>query len=251
MPACPPDARFLPEPEGALAAWRVADALSVRACLRTLRDAAAPLLLHLHERDHRLEGRLIAVNAPIDRLEIEIGRAADLPDALARATVVAFEDRIKVQFGLAGLRRVEGAPARLRALLPDVLHRIQRRDAYRVRPLPWAQARCAVPAPNGAMLPAQVLDTSIGGVSLRLPPSVVPQAGQRLADCQLSLPGSAAFRCDLLVTSVQPEAHGVRVGCAFEALSVPLQRTLQRFVFDADKRRILQARAARDATETD
>lgn len=246
MPVRRPEARYRPEPDEALAAWRVADALSVRACLRALRDAAAPLVMHLA--DGRLEGRLVAVNAPIDRIEIDLLQASGSPAAGSAATVVAFEDRIKVQFRLAHLQSVEGTPMRLRALLPDALHRVQRRDAYRVRPLPWAQPRCSVPAPDGTMLPAEVLDTSIGGVSLRLPASVAPQAGQRLADCQLALPGAAPFRCDLRVTSVQPETEGVRIGCAFEALSVPLQRTLQCFVFEADKRRILQQRAGRDAT---
>lgn len=249
MPARRPDARCLPEPQEAIAAWRLCDALSVRACLRALRDAGSPVLLHWTER--RLEGRLVAVNAPIDRIEIELDGAARWTAGLPPATAVAFENHVKVQFGLTGLQRVEGSEVRLRALLPDALHRIQRRDAYRVRPLPWAQARCSIVAPDGIVLPVEVLDTSIGGVSLRLPASIAPRTGQRLADSQLALPGAAPFRCDLQVVSVRPEARDVRVGCAFESLSVPLQRTLQRFVFEADKRRILQARAGRDAAQAD
>ena len=70
----------------------------------------------------------------------------------------------------------------------------------------------------------------------------------------VSLPGVAAFRCDLLVRSVQAaggahrdaagSARTVRVGCAFEALSQPMQRVLQRFVFDTDKSHLQRVRGA-------
>ena len=256
MQALMSEARVWPEPDDRLARFRVVEPLAVLACLRALRNEDAPVTLHAEPgaRDACAIGRIVAVNAPVDRIEIAAGgqdaRLAALA-RLAQATAVAFADRVKIQFVLSGLACVADADGgvRLRALVPPTLYRVQRRDAFRVRPA-W-RARCTVPQPGGRpALSATVLDASVGGVSLGWTAPEAPRVGARLEDCQLALPGLSEFRCDLLVRSVgepAPDAEPgtLRVGCAFEALSGPMQRTLQRFVFDTDKRHLMRLRAAR------
>lgn len=244
-----------PESAEALAPFRIDAPLAVRECLRTLRDRCAPLVLHSAPGDgSRLPARVVSVNAPIDRIELDVGAPhAGTVEPLPSGAVwiVGFADHVKIQFELTGMQRIDGVDGmRVRALLPAAVYRRQRRDAYRVRPPGASAARCAVPAqrdlPDGTF---DVLDASIGGLSLRWSAQRAPSCGERLEDCIVALPEVAPFRCDLLVRSVEHGAHGNaqpwRVGCAFEALSGPLQRAMQRFVFDVDRRSLQQRRAAR------
>ena len=248
-----PAADEAPESTEALAPFRIDAPLAVRDCLRALRDRCAPLALHgLPGNGRWLEARLVSVNAPIDRIELDIGVTGFnvvVPPARS-IQVVGFLDRVKVQFELAELERIEAAQGlRLRAWLPAVLYRRQRRDAYRVRPFGSSAARCTVP--DTSALPAgtfDVQDASVGGVSLRWDAQCAPDHGALLEDCILALPEVAPFRCDLRVRSVEPgdagKARFWRIGCAFETLSAPLQRAMQRFVFDTDRRTLRQRRAA-------
>ena len=255
MPAPSP---FSPEAVETLAPFRVDAPLEVRECLRALRDRCAPLALHGLLRDADLtHARLVSVNAPIDHVELDIAvQEARGAAVMSAGTVqaVGFLDRVKVQFELTRLTPVEAAEGlRVRALLPLHLYRRQRRDTYRVRLPASSVARCTVPAGSGGCGAAifEVLDASIGGVSLRWNAQRPPSCGSRIEDCVLTLPDMPPFRCDLLVRSVEPIALSTpgswRVGCAFETLSGPLQRTMQRFVFEADRRSLQQRQATAPA----
>lgn len=244
---------YAPDPHEALVRYRVDAPLGVRECLRALRDRCAPLTLHPLAPSGCISARLITINSPIDRIELSIDAQRDLMVALRSfkdVEAVGLVDHVKIQFTLTQLEHVESAHGlRLRALLPTFLFRRQRRDTYRVRLSASSPARCTVPAHGaGHAGTFEVLDASIGGVSLRWGAQRVPVCGELLEDCILALPEVAPFRCDLHVRSVEPDeqdrAGAWRVGCAFETLSGPLQRAMQRFVFETDRRSLQQRRVA-------
>lgn len=247
------DAYALDPPEE-LVQYRVDAPLAVRECLRALRDRCTPLTLHPLASIGCVSARLVTINSPIDRIELSVDAQRDLIVALRsfdRIDAVGLVDHVKVQCALTQLEHVESAhELRLRALLPVFLFRRQRRDTYRVRLWASRPAHCSVPARDGAHAGTfEVLDASIGGLSLCWGAQRVPVCGELLEDCVLALPDVAPFRCDLHVRSVEPGdrdgAAAWRIGCAFEALSGPLQRAMQRFVFDVDRRSLQQQRAAR------
>jgi c-di-GMP-binding flagellar brake protein YcgR len=158
------------------------------------------------------------------------------------ATAVAYLDAIKLQFELHGLMFAHSDHASaLQAALPDVMYRFQRRESFRVRTRDGALARLAHPAAPATALTLRVLDVSVGGCALALPPDVPPiDAGARLADVQLELDAETRFRCGITVQHVSggfhPQARGLRLGCSFEALDGAAQRTLQRYI-DLTQRR--------------
>jgi flagellar brake protein len=158
------------------------------------------------------------------------------------ATAVAYLDAIKLQFDLHGLMLVHGQNASaLQAVLPDALYRFQRREFFRVRVREGALAHLQHPAPGGAMLALRVLDVSVGGCSLALPPELPPiEPGTRLDGVRIELDADTLFVASLRVQHVTSGLAGsaspARLGCSFATLDATSQRALQRHV-DLTQRR--------------
>jgi flagellar brake protein len=135
------------------------------------------------------------------------------------------------------------ARARLDTGMPTAMYRIQRRNAFRVRTLeresPSAWLRH--PQPPHAEWTLRVLDLSVGGCALRVPPSVAATGaplhkGQRLPGVSFDLDEHTRFACELLVHHVNPTSLGVRLGCEMLGLDGAIERTLQRCVDQMQKR---------------
>ncbi|MEY4765369.1 MAG: hypothetical protein RI907_2042 [Pseudomonadota bacterium] len=158
-------------------------------------------------------------------------------------SAVAYLDRIKIQFDLDGLVHIQRSQgAQLRAQVPTVVYRFQRREAFRVQPLsqqaPLAHFRH--PASPGVELHLRVLDISLGGVGLLLPQNVpmIP-AGVKVASCRLELDDQTDITVSMVihhVTAIQPQSNGVRLGC--ELLDVERHdRALGNYINQTQKRR--------------
>ena len=160
------------------------------------------------------------------------------------AVVVGYCENIKVQFDVHGLVLVHGARASaLNAAYPRELYRFQRRDSFRVRPVlrDVPVARLRHPMLPDMEITLRVLDVSIGGCALLLPddiPTLSP--GVLINGVQIELSFDARFETALRlqhVTAIQPDAHGVRLGCELVHLGQDAERTLQRFIDQTQKRR--------------
>lgn len=158
--------------------------------------------------------------------------------------VVAYLDRIKVQFDLVGAVLVQAGHDRaINARLPQELFRFQRRSAFRVRPLnnhlPVAQFPHPCMPDMGLSL--RVLDISLSGVALFLPDDVPPiPMGVRIGQCQLQLDDDTQITTGLLiqhVTDIHPGAQGVRLGCEL-LVSDRSDRSLQAYINQTQKRRL-------------
>lgn len=210
--------------------------------LRSLRDASVQLRLHPRAGGRAITARLRALATTPPALTLEPEDEPRPADLAAGAVAVGWLDAVKFQFDLDPLQVLhhEGR-AWLRSPTPAVLHRLQRREAYRVRPLDDAPAACSVPASErGERIALPVLDVSVGGVLLQAPfRSASWRAGEVLRDCLLDLPDAPLLRCDLLLRSLRDEHRGdaVRLGCEFVDLDGPQARVVQIYVNATDKRR--------------
>ncbi len=163
--------------------------------------------------------------------------------------VVAMLDRVKVQFGANDLRlKQSGDRATLHCAMPERIHRIQRRDAFRVRPSPLSGADCVVRTPEG-MRAYPLLDVSVGGIALSMPDGVpVPPIGHTWRHCHLDIAGYPAIPCELEVrfvgTGLLEGSAGVRIGCVFVRPAPETERAVQVFVMDVERGRFPDRDAA-------
>jgi c-di-GMP-binding flagellar brake protein YcgR len=236
---------LLPETDSAtLARFEIRDALSVARVIEDLVRDRAPITLY-EPRDFGEFALSRIVHRDAQWLGLEFTTDERRQGALLRAdtlVVVAMLDSIKVQFD-AGALRLErsGERATLRCALPERVYRIQRRDAFRVRPLPMSGADCVVRTPDGVRA-YPLLDVSVGGVALLLAEGEpVPPLGHTWLHCHLDIAGYPAVPCDLEVRFIgagPPEGcAGVRVGCVFVRPAPETERAVQVYVMDVERGR--------------
>jgi len=240
-------------PAGGLDAWadfRVADSAEVLRLLKQLCDGSAPVTLSAPE------GMAVTTQLwSVDPAQRQISFSADADSVqmqrLAQcneAVAVAYLDSVKLQFDLSDLVLVHGAKScALRAELPTVLYRFQRRASFRVRTFERRapQARLRHPSMPEMRLALRIVDISVGGCALVLPDDVPAlQPGSRLSGVRIELDGDCAFDATLRlqhVSAMHGGGHGIRLGCEFIELDGQAQRTLQRYIDHTQQRRRLLA----------
>jgi c-di-GMP-binding flagellar brake protein YcgR len=214
--------------------------------LRQLRDGNVPVYLSSPQ-GVGLASSLWTVDTDAGRLNFSADSQNPQLPALVEAdelTAVAYLDSVKLQFELDSVTLVRGRDAcSLQSGLPRELYRFQRRSAYRVRTVerhtPTAHLRH--PALPDMRLALRVLDVSIGGCALWQPHDVPPlQAGSLVNDVQVELDADTRFSAALTLQHVSasgPVDRGHRLGCEWRPLSGAAERTLQRWIDQAQKRR--------------
>lgn len=161
---------------------------------------------------------------------------------------VAQLDKVKIQFILRGLKRVEakGGPAFL-APLPDGVLRLQRREYYRLVTPITRPLKCIVtfpPAANGdrRIIEAHVGDISGGGLCIISVPLDVPlETGLELG-CKIELPEVGVVKGAMEVRSVFETAtrSGIksqRAGCQFVKLPGSMVTLIQRYIIKVERER--------------
>ncbi|MFT3757614.1 flagellar brake protein [Thauera sp.] len=163
-------------------------------------------------------------------------------------------EHIRIQFALHDLResREKNGRSLFHASVPDEILRLQRRAAYRLSvPLSHAasgQISIRGTAGTPAVLAGRLLDISVGGVALQLPPDASQLViGERLQDCRLQLPNLDPIIVQLRVCYLnkQEQRSGsqmLRVGLAFVDLPRNIENTIQRYIFNTDRERAARER---------
>ena len=160
------------------------------------------------------------------------------------AVAVAYLDSIKLQFDASGLVLVRGGKSSaLNCDFPREIYRFQRRNGFRVRPLlrNTPVVRVRHPMIPDMALSLRVLDMSIGGCAIFLPNDVPPlQPGVVLNGVEIELDIDTRVSASLRlqhVTSLNPDARGVRLGCEIvDPESADVLRALQRYIDQTQKR---------------
>lgn len=168
-------------------------------------------------------------------------------------TCVSQLDRIRIQFRLRGLTRVEheGRVAFV-APLPESLLKLQRRELYRLPLVPGPVVTVQVPAlrADDPPLQARVLDLSGGGLALsvREPDEPRFRAREILAGCQLCLPEGEPLPVQLEVCHLsrqEPLAGAtLRAGCRFVDLSAYAEKQILQYIFRVERQRNARERRA-------
>ena len=243
MPSASPDT-IHPDPVDALPSdFRIEGSLAVRGILRDLaqRHVLVTLYADEHLADFAVSQVLRAAGAEVD---FDLSGQEPFAHALAharRVVGVAFPGQVKTQFCLERFTVVhEPTGALLRAPIPAVLHRIQRRDAFRV-PLPGsAEACCVRRVPPDGEVRYRLADLSVGGASILLPPGVAaPEPGTIWPHCRIETADGRLLPCDLSVRHVDehPCGNGAHViGVAFHAMPGDVARQVQIYVLELEKR---------------
>lgn len=228
--------------------FRVANPQECLALLRQLRDGQHPVVLSGPD-GSTLNAMLWSVDEPRRLLTFSVEPGLPALDRLVEAdegAAVAYMDSIKLQWEVGGLVLVHGPRhASLQMHLPASLYRFQRRSAFRVRtPARHAPvARLRHPAMPEMALTLRVLDLSLGGCALWCPANVPPlEPGTRLGEIVIELDASNRFTAAATLahlSSLGQHERGVRVGCEWQQLPPAAERTLQRWIDGAQRRRRL------------
>ncbi|MGC1443245.1 MAG: flagellar regulator YcgR PilZN domain-containing protein [Burkholderiaceae bacterium] len=156
-------------------------------------------------------------------------------------TVVGFIDQVKVQFS-APIQQIETSDGATRLLcrFPDVMYRIQRRDAYRVRPPIGEPAQVVLRGTPERSL--DILDLSATGVSFRL---IENELSIKVGDTveharlevgpQVPIPVSFIVRSIFQMKGTQAGHDSYRIGAEFHRLPGPVSRRLQVYVLDVER----------------
>ncbi|MFO1336653.1 MAG: flagellar regulator YcgR PilZN domain-containing protein [Burkholderiaceae bacterium] len=231
---------------GGFDAFRVREPGEVKSLLRALMDRNVTINLNGSDGSAyattlwTIDGAQGKVAFTADLMAPAVHRLVEADEAVA----VGYLDQIKLQFDVSDRMLVHGRQSCvLQAALPRELFRFQRRNAYRVRTLERSSptARFRHPAIPDMALELRVLDVSVGGCALFMPadmPMVEP--GVQINDCVLELDAGTLLRGTLVVhhvTSIQPQARGVRLGCELLHLDADATRLLQRYIDQTQKRR--------------
>jgi len=201
---------------------------------------------------HSVNTYVWAIDAQAQQISFDAGKLKAHERALLDAdelSAVAYLDSIKLQFELEGLTLVIGSEgAALRAKLPPVLYRFQRRETFRVKPVSGSVPVVRLLHPHTQdKLCLRVLDLSIGGMALQLPPDLPPIEGEcLLRQVQVELARDIRFEVGLRVHHVgpmHPATLGTQLGCAFVNLPREANLDLQVFIDQTQKRhRLLHKR---------
>lgn len=225
----------------------VRERVEVLAVLRALIGRRAPLTVYFGDRGEFMLSSLLAANPEFEELVFDCSGDEEANEQLVRASRIHFVsqlDRVRIEFSAASAERIvcEDLPA-LRARIPAMLLRLQRREDYRVA-LPLARrllARLPHPLERGRSVELRVFDLSRGGIAVAdAPPRLPLEAGLVLEGCNLPLPEAGRVGFDAEVSHVMPTAAAdgtARCGLRFLALRGATLAQIQRFVLRLERER--------------
>ncbi|MFZ5465904.1 MAG: flagellar brake protein [Pseudomonadota bacterium] len=228
--------------------------------IQTLRQPRqiARLLEQLHAERGQLT--LVADGGRLERvanlLLVDPDRRVLVIDAFDGAEAAVFEragdilvkaviDRIQTWFNLSGVARLhERGDYYYHLPFPDVLYRLQRRGAFRVRPPAGSQSQALMQAPGrGSALRGLIHDISATGVCFRFPREELEHfaAGlcfdrvQIVCDCRLDV------NVRVEVVNLREEGEqGILVGMRFVDLPPDAERAIDRAVQSIQREMLVQ-----------
>jgi c-di-GMP-binding flagellar brake protein YcgR len=205
--------------------YLVRKGVDMQALLRALAVRRNKAVLFFGDTDNRLDSEFLGVNPHFEELLFSPGDDPETFERLLTAGSFGVEtslDSVRILFiaSHAEVTQFKDQKA-LRARIPDVLARMQRREAVRVATPKDKPSFCSVRVSTDPVheLRLRVEDISIGGLGLI---SAASQAaispGKTYHDCSLELPGIGLLHCTLNIVYVNEAPAGSaeqRLGCHF------------------------------------
>ncbi len=236
---------FQPLPfDAAIDEFRVDGAIGVRSLVRELIEARGLISMFSGgSAEDFVVTRVLALED--DEIEFDFNTDPQREAALLAApflVVVGLPGPVKIQLRIDQfrVRRGEGAnPKVLVANLPASGWRIQRRNAFRVRPPQHDDAVVVLRRTDRSEWRCPMIDLSVGGLAVWLPDGLTPPpAGTVWRHSRIEASGLDPIPCDLrLIRSDNPEPNDrVRLCCEYDRLPSDPARRIQLYVMDIEKR---------------
>lgn len=194
----------------------------------------------------RMLTAIVALDPASRSVYLDCGADEEMNARLAtcrEVTLSTTHDGVRVQFTAPPLERVRHRQAEvLRAVMPEELLRLQRREYYRLVTSVVDPIRCLISTDHGE-LEATVVDLSIGGIGIiAYKPDVELEVGRVYHGCRLALPTLGQFAVSLIVRStfevlLRNGRRSHRAGCQFIDLPPGLETALQRYITRAERER--------------
>lgn len=224
------------------AGLRIDDPLEVQQLLRQMLSSGVPVHLVSAQGD-ALAAQIGWVDAEHGRMSLTVDDGSTRLQRVAQcgeAVAVAYLDRVRLQFDVDDMTRVHGqAGSVLGARLPSSIHRLQRRQAYRVRSHRAVAPRATLRHPSipDMQLTLRIVDLSRGGCALQVPDDLPAlQPGTLLNGVLVELDADTRLQVDLRLQHVTAMHGPPCLGCAFTDLDAPAQHALQRWIDRAQQR---------------
>lgn len=197
--------------------------VDMMALLRALAARRNPALLYYGETDDRVETEFLNVNPHYEELVFSPGPDPEALERLLTAGSFGVEttlDSIRMMFIATHAEDTQFKGMRaLRARIPDLLARMQRREAVRVSASKEKPSYCSIRVSPDRESRLLTDDVSIGGLGLVLQsPESGIGPGKTFHECNLELPGIGLMRCTLQIVYVNElpaEPTKQRAGCRF------------------------------------
>ncbi len=215
----------------------------IMALLRTLQQQQTRISLSAPN-GASLSCSLAAIDAERSALSLAVDPADAQLQALLSSdeiTAVAYLDQIRLQFELESPLLIQGTAGVQTTLLrcpsPGLLYRFQRRQSFRVQSsLRTPQVQLTHPLRPQLRLSLRILDLSLGGLGLLLPPEVERfPLGCELTSVQVTLARDVRFQTGMRLQNARPLAGtgNTQLGWVFTQLDAEATLHLQRYIDQA------------------
>ncbi|MEZ5661355.1 MAG: flagellar regulator YcgR PilZN domain-containing protein [Burkholderiaceae bacterium] len=238
----------LPEPEdSALRPFAIHQPEAIRRTLQAMFEHAELITVFAQDNPHCfLLTQILAIGEAgmVIDLKTDEGRIAELTRR-GHCTAISLAQGVKFQFSMA-IEKIDrqGDTISARCRLPAVVYRIQRRDAFRVRPPAGYGAAVVLRDPDGAEQRIELDDISATGISFTVQSDPARwHIGRQFEHSRLYLGMYPPIPCTVAISGiitpgVSPAletAPGYHVGCELRHMSGEAERNLQRFITDVQR----------------
>ncbi len=170
---------------------------------------------------------------------------------------VSAADKVDIKWQMQNISfgRFEGYDC-LVTKIPERVHKLQRREFYRVVLNSSNSLMCSIPwefkdqydNPQIRVKTSRVLDISLGGVRLLEPAfgNVLLDTGLKMKNCSIVLPDFGRLEFSLIIKHIYKDTKkdlfdftGLQIGCAFEGLSHAGETAVQKYMGKVERERAL------------
>jgi c-di-GMP-binding flagellar brake protein YcgR len=215
--------------------------------LRALNEQVCQITVFFNDGTDFILTTLLSVSD--SEITLDYGADAELNQLAGAANklfCITLLDKVRVQFILRQLQQTtyDGRPA-FKAILPDSLLRLQRREYYRLTMPVTRRLGCQIPIPQTdgsvSLVDVDIVDISGGGIAIVAPPEEVRfESDMEFPKCRIELPDVGVIIAAIRVRTVfditlRNGTHVKRSGCAFVNLPGAMATLIQRYIIKTER----------------